>query len=149
VEGDSIVVDTMIRVIGVVEWDEFGDEAYPLLYEKFLEAYDPDLRKESGSYYTPVEVVRFMTRFVDDVLCLKLERKTGFAANDVIVVDPAMGTGSFLEQIVQPCGRCRYPGGGTRAGPSKAALPYLNDLSDLRTRACNPMRWLNCVYTAA
>jgi hypothetical protein len=100
VEGDSIVVDTMIRVIGVVEWDEFGDEAYPLLYEKFLEAYDPDLRKESGSYYTPVEVVRFMTRFVDDVLCLKLERKTGFAANDVIVVDPAMGTGSFLEQIV-------------------------------------------------
>lgn len=91
VEGDSIVIDTMTRVISVVEWDQFDDEAYPLLYEKFLEAYDPDLRKESGSYYTPVDVVRFMTRFVDDVLRHRLERKTGFAAHDVIVVDPAMG----------------------------------------------------------
>ena len=35
-------------------------EAVPYFYEPFLEAFDPELRKELGVWYTPPEVVRYM-----------------------------------------------------------------------------------------
>ena len=35
-------------------------EAVPYFYEPFLEAFDPDLRKQLGVWYTPAEVVRYM-----------------------------------------------------------------------------------------
>jgi len=37
-------------------------EAVPYFYEPFLEAFDPDLRKQLGVWYTPVEVVRYNGR---------------------------------------------------------------------------------------
>jgi hypothetical protein len=72
IESRGVVIDTLRRVIGVVDWDNIEDGAgssYLLLYEKFLEVYDPELRKESGSYYTPVEVVSFMVRAVIVLTC--------------------------------------------------------------------------------
>lgn len=103
VEGRSVVVETLKRVIGAVDWDKISDgseNSYLHLYEHFLEIYDSDLRKQSGSYYTPNEVVSFMVRFVDDILRDKFGCEGGFAADDVVVVDPAMGTGTFLLNIV-------------------------------------------------
>ena len=35
-------------------------EAVPYFYEPFLEAFDPELRKELGVWYTPPEVVRYI-----------------------------------------------------------------------------------------
>ena len=35
-------------------------EAVPYFYEPFLQAFDPELRKQLGVWYTPVEVVRYM-----------------------------------------------------------------------------------------
>ena len=35
-------------------------------YEEFLSVYDNELRKKTGSYYTPPEVVRAMVRLVDE-----------------------------------------------------------------------------------
>ena len=35
-------------------------EAVPYFYEPFLQAFDPDLRKQLGVWYTPAEVVRYM-----------------------------------------------------------------------------------------
>ena len=43
-------------------------EAVPYFYEPFLEAFDPDLRKQLGVWYTPVEVVRYMVARVDRAL---------------------------------------------------------------------------------
>ena len=103
-ESRSVAAETLRRVIGVVDWDALrGDarETYPYLYERFLEAYDPGLRRRSGSYYTPPQVVEFMVRFVDDLLRTRLGRNRGFASPDVFTVDPAMGTGTFLEGIVR------------------------------------------------
>ena len=40
-------------------------EAVPYFYEPFLEAFDPDLRKQLGVWYTPSEVVRYMVARVD------------------------------------------------------------------------------------
>jgi hypothetical protein len=102
--ADSIlIIETLRRVIGAVDWDGLDmatGDAHALLYETFLEEYDPQLRRLSGSYYTPDRLARAMVHFTDQVLRTRLERPLGFAADDVIVVDPAMGTGTFLVEIV-------------------------------------------------
>ena len=51
-----------------------GDEepvattALTYFYEPFLEAFDPELRKELGVWYTPPEIVRYQVRKVDRLL---------------------------------------------------------------------------------
>jgi hypothetical protein len=97
-------LSTMIRVIGAVDWDELVDrceDAYLWLYEKFLAAYDPRLRQRTGSYYTPNEVVAYMTRAADELLRSRLGMRLGFAAPQVVTIDPAMGTGTFLVHILE------------------------------------------------
>ena len=78
--------------------NDAGDWLY--FYEDFLAQYDPDLRKESGSYYTPAELVRFMVRLVDEVLRTRLGQPSGFADEAVTVIDPAVGTGTFLLHVI-------------------------------------------------
>ncbi|MWA01947.1 N-6 DNA methylase [Actinomadura sp. LD22] len=98
------VTETLKRVIGAVDWDGIGAadiNAHALLYETFLTEYDPKLRRLSGSYYTPDGLAAAMVRFTDLILKGKLNRPEGYAADDVIVVDPAMGTGTFLVEIVR------------------------------------------------
>jgi hypothetical protein len=94
-------VDTLLRVIETVDWAEFPEDTYVDLYEEFLQRYDPALRRRSGSYHTPAPLVAFMTRFVDEVLRTVVGLDRGFGDEDVIVVDPAMGTGSYLEHVVE------------------------------------------------
>ncbi len=60
---------TLTRVLSVVDWAVIGKgdpEAWLYFYENFLEIYDNTLRKQTGSYYTPPEVVTAMVRLVDD-----------------------------------------------------------------------------------
>ncbi|HET9895434.1 MAG TPA: N-6 DNA methylase [Streptosporangiaceae bacterium] len=71
------VIETLRQVIASVRWDQLDDgqtDIYAVLYEKFLAQYNPDLRKKSGSYYTPQPVARFMVDFVDEILCQRLSR---------------------------------------------------------------------------
>jgi hypothetical protein len=103
VEGRSIVVATMLRVFGVIDWDQLSkgrQHTYLHLYEDFLEVYDQSLRKQSGSYYTPNEVVSAMVRLVEEILATRMGITRGFADDDVMIVDPAMGTGTFLLSII-------------------------------------------------
>ncbi|GGK91145.1 hypothetical protein Ppa06_58450 [Planomonospora parontospora subsp. parontospora] len=103
VDGRSVVVETLKRVIGAVDWGKISDgsaDSYLHLYEHFLEVYDSDLRKQSGSYYTPNEVVSFMVHFTEDILRARFGKEGGFASDEVVVVDPAMGTGTYLLNIV-------------------------------------------------
>ena len=53
-----------------------------------------------GVYYTPPEVTDFMTRFVDEVLQENLGVARGLVDDSVVVLDPAMGTGTFLQSVV-------------------------------------------------
>jgi hypothetical protein len=97
-------IETLRRVIGSIDWESFDDgqtDIYIELYERFLAAYDPGLRKRSGSYYTPQPVAEFMVDFVDEVLRDRLDHGMGLAADDVVVVDPAMGTGTFLVEVLR------------------------------------------------
>ena len=62
---------TLLRVLDSVDWAAIGKgdpEAWLYFYEHFLEAYDNALRKLTGSYYTPPEVVTAMVRLVDEAL---------------------------------------------------------------------------------
>ncbi|MFL4907604.1 type ISP restriction/modification enzyme [Streptomyces sp. MMS24-I2-30] len=97
------ITDPLIDVVSAVDPEMFKDEsgdAYLHLYEGFLSAYDPELRRRTGTYYTPGEVVRFMVGFTDEILRDRLGQADGYGSEDVTVVDPAMGTGTFLINII-------------------------------------------------
>ncbi|HEX7101264.1 MAG TPA: type ISP restriction/modification enzyme, partial [Nitrolancea sp.] len=80
---------------------EEGNEAVQYFYEPFLEAFDPELRKELGVWYTPNEVVRYMVSRVDAVLREDLGIANGLADERVVVLDPACGTGSYLVEVLR------------------------------------------------
>jgi len=96
---------TLTRVLNEVNWHTISKdkpEAWLYFYEDFLEVYDNTLRKRTGSYYTPPEVVTAMVNLVDEALRGPLfERPAGFAASDVVVADPAVGTGTFLLGVLR------------------------------------------------
>ena len=103
--------------------------ADPMLhfYEDFLAAYDGDLRKKRGVWYTPIQVVRFIiaaadwalrTRFgLPDGLAdssqteieveetafhgKKLAQKVKKTVHRVQLLDPATGTGTFIAEAVR------------------------------------------------
>lgn len=100
----KVTLDLLVRVIGAVDWDRVRKgrrDTYLHLYENFLELYDNELRKASGSYYTPREVVEEMTRLTEEVLVGHLGKTDGFRDPQVLTVDPAMGTGTFLHTILE------------------------------------------------
>ena len=75
-------------------------EAVPYFYEPFLEAFDPELRKQLGVWYTPTEVVRYMVARVDRALKDDLGIADGLAAENVYVLDPCCGTGAYLAEVL-------------------------------------------------
>ena len=76
-------------------------EAVPYFYEPFLEAFDPELRKQLGVWYTPSEVVRYMVARVDRALKEDLGIPDGLAAENVYVLDPCCGTGAYLAEVLR------------------------------------------------
>ena len=76
-------------------------EAVPYFYEPFLEAFDPELRKQLGVWYTPTEVVRYMVARVDKALKDDLGVAEGLAAENVYVLDPCCGTGAYLAEVLR------------------------------------------------
>jgi hypothetical protein len=91
--------DLLRRALRAVDPSVFhvhGVDPWLYFYEDFLQAYDPDLRKDMGVYYTPVPVVRAMVRLVDEALKEGFSLAEGLAHEKVTVLDPAMGTGTFL-----------------------------------------------------
>lgn len=104
--------------------DQFGSTAKggdPVIhfYEEFLAQYDRRMRADSGAFYTPQPVVRFIVAAVDEVMrstfgldagiaddatWSDVAGRTGFEIPDgvdpgspfVSMVDPATGTGTFL-----------------------------------------------------
>lgn len=94
-------------------------------YEDFLEAFDPQVRKALGVWYTPLPVVNFMVRTLDTLLKEQFHLPQGIADTSKIkvqtqqdnkvagfdieekeyhrvqILDPATGTGTFLAQIIE------------------------------------------------
>lgn len=70
-------------------------------YETFLKAYDPKLREHRGVYYTPDPVVDYITRSVDFLLEKDFKKKQGLADDNTLILDPAVGTASFLHKVIE------------------------------------------------
>ncbi|MGH9774636.1 MAG: type ISP restriction/modification enzyme [Candidatus Acidiferrales bacterium] len=70
-------------------------------YEDFLQEYDPKLRELRGVYYTPEPVVSYIVRSVDRILKTEFNKPLGLADRDVLVLDPACGTGTFLYYVIR------------------------------------------------
>ncbi|WP_207783548.1 N-6 DNA methylase [Methylosinus sp. RM1] len=111
---------TLARVLDAVQWPTLtkGDaDAWLYFYEDFLAIYDNALRKRTGSYYTPPEVVEAMVRLVDEALRdpALFGLAQGLASREVTLADPAVGTGAYLLGALRSIARTveadRGPGG--------------------------------------
>jgi predicted helicase len=69
------------------------------LYEKFFKNAFPKMAKRLGIVYTPVEVVDFILHSVDDVL--KKEFNRCLSDENVHILDPFTGTGTFITRLLQ------------------------------------------------
>jgi hypothetical protein len=115
-----VSLNMLVRVIGAVDWPHVRRgrrDAYLHIYEHFLELYDNELRKRSGSYYTPREVVEHMVRLTEDALVTRLGKQSGFRDPSVVTIDPAMGTGTYLHTILDHAARSAEKGDGPGAVP--------------------------------
>lgn len=99
-------------------------------YEDFLQAYDPAERKRMGAYYTPIPVVKFIVRHIDKLLKEEFGISKGLASDETVqhtvdtqpwrkkgerkdrltkevtmprvqVLDPAVGTATFLNETIK------------------------------------------------
>ena len=100
------VLDWAAAALNRVDRDAFfaklsEGEAVPYFYEPFLQAFDPDLRKQLGVWYTPAEVVRYMVARVDQALRDDLGIPDGLAGENVFVLDPCCGTGAYLAEVLR------------------------------------------------
>ncbi len=75
--------------------------AVQYFYEPFLHAFDPELRKELGVWYTPEEIVNYQVERVDAVLRSELNLPDGLADPKVVVLDPCCGTGAYLRAVLR------------------------------------------------
>ena len=100
------VLDWSDAVLSRVDHETFlarfeQGEAVQYFYEPFLEAFDPELRKQLGVWYTPREVVQYMVARVDRALRDDLGIARGLADENVFVLDPCCGTGAFLVETLR------------------------------------------------
>jgi predicted helicase len=88
--------------------EQKGPDPVIHFYEDFLKEYDPILRKKMGAYYTPVPVVQFIVRSVDYLLKKEFglaagladTSKTATGLHRVQILDPAVGTGTFISAVI-------------------------------------------------
>ena len=69
------------------------------LYDKFFRNAFPRMTERLGIVYTPIEVVDFILRSVEDVL--KSEFGSSMADENVHILDPFTGTGTFITRLLQ------------------------------------------------
>jgi len=69
------------------------------LYDKFFKTAFPKMVERLGIVYTPVEVVDFILHSVDDILNQEFGRR--LTDENVHVLDPFTGTGTFITRLLQ------------------------------------------------
>lgn len=69
------------------------------LYDSFFQSAFPKLADRLGIVYTPIQIVDFILKSTDSAL--KEHFKTGISNKDVQVLDPFVGTGTFIARLLQ------------------------------------------------
>ena len=102
--GDALVLlaATPDAVIGSIGHPSAGmPDPILYFYEHFLAAYDRLERIRKGVYYTPRPLVDYLIRAVDDSLVRDFGKLAGLGNTGVSVLDPAVGTGTFILAAAQ------------------------------------------------
>lgn len=81
--------------------DDFSQkqEFLNTVYEKFFQGFSVRVADTHGIVYTPVSIVNFMVRSVEDIL--QKEFGKSLSSPDVHILDPFVGTGNFIVHIMQ------------------------------------------------
>lgn len=91
---------TMLFSKTVKDNENIDTDPYIYFYETFLAAYNKNLRKAKGVYYTPPQVVNLIVNSINNILQNTFKIKAGFSdRKQVTVLDFATGTGTFLIEI--------------------------------------------------
>lgn len=69
-------------------------------YETFLSEYDSKMRQTRGVFYTPEPVVSYIVRSLDHLLITRFDRSLGLADTSTFILDPAVGTATFLYFVI-------------------------------------------------
>lgn len=75
-----------------------GSDPIVHFYETFLAEYDPEERTRRGVFYTPEPVVSYIVRSLNLLLKDCFDRPEGLAGDSVTVLDPAVGTLTFMAE---------------------------------------------------
>ena len=109
--------------------DEIADYAekqsfLKAIYEDFYKAYNPAAADKLGVVYTPNEVVDFIIRGADYLLQKHFGR--GLADENVQILDPATGTGTFITNLIEylPADRLEHKYRYEMHANEVAILPY-------------------------
>ena len=94
------------------------------VYQDFYQAYNPAAADRLGVVYTPNEVVDFIIRGADHLLQTHFGRR--LADNNVQILDPAAGTGTFVTGLIDylPADRLEYKYRHEIHANEVAILPY-------------------------
>ncbi len=109
---------------GVLQYEDPARDPLLYFYEDFLAEYDPELRRKRGSYYTPPAVVNFQTQMINRLIVDAFQRRFGLAHEGIEILDPAVGTGTYLvsalgegcRQMRRAIGEAAVPGAATHLG---------------------------------
>jgi predicted helicase len=77
------------------------------VYEKFFQGFSVKVADTHGIVYTPVSIVNFMVRSVEDIL--QREFGKSLSSKDVHILDPFVGTGNFIVHIMQAIKKTALP----------------------------------------
>ncbi len=100
----GVGLDVLIRAISAVDPAALyreGNDPWLYFYEDFLAAYDRKLRNDYGVYYTPAPVIQAQVRLVSELLETRFGKPLAYAEDDVVVLDPAAGTGAYPLAVLQ------------------------------------------------
>ena len=121
-ERISWIIDDLVEMFAATNLQKMFERDIrnnrdPLIhfYEDFLKAFNANDRKKYGVWYTPLPIVKFIVRSIDYLLKNKLDIQDGLAdttiiqhktidgiyeLNQVQILDPAVGTGTFLAEVI-------------------------------------------------
>ena len=118
-------IELLERAIGVVDAVEIQHEATTgcISTRTFSALTTPSCGKTGGVYYTPVEVVRLQVRLAAELLRTRFNKRLAFADDDVVVLDPAVGTGTYPLAVLDHAGRRGTSAPWPRCRPPEAARP--------------------------
>jgi predicted helicase len=104
-------IDPYIRIIkaaasGIADHHE-KQRFLKVFYENFYRAYNPAAADRLGIIYTPNEIVRFMVESAEHLIHENFGRLLG--DEDVEILDPVTGTGTFITEIIEHLPKNRLP----------------------------------------